>query len=120
MFNCLCFRVSKNVASKINYPVLRSTLAKIRSKTLPPIPDDFKHFETGVQGTKFADFYDATLLDNDETITVFTDKALLNKFKKKKRGLYHMDGTFKVRPPKPTSRQLFTIMGVYKNHVSEK
>lgn len=116
----MCFREPPNIAAAINYPQMLSAMKRAKRKNTPPIPDNYEEYEQMLQGryedfdgTKF--YYKRVGEANTESI-VFIVEPLENLIKETKE--IHLDGTFKVVPNAPASRQLFTILFMKSDHVS--
>lgn len=120
-FCTIVFRVLPEVAATITLAHLTSSMKRARSKGTPRIPDSYTTYETLLTG-RFRDpegtdySFERVGGDSDESVCFFIDplKEVLETAAE-----IHVDGTFKIVPSIPKSRQLFTVLAVKNDHVSK-
>lgn len=98
-----------------------SSMKRARKKIMPPIPHSYQQYEELLEGhfedpdgTKY--FYKRIGEEETESVVFIVEPIghLLNEARE-----IHLDGTFKVVPNVPSSRQLFTILAMKNEHVSK-
>lgn len=107
---------------------MKCSIDRARRKTTTIIPDTLAEFaemlkqQRNVLYTKSVtgdDFFFGSVTDEEgATSVIFGSHLLMTQLPTVEE--LHLDGTFKVRPTRPLSRQLLTVMSIHFNKVSKK
>lgn len=115
------------MAGRIGFPELKSAIDRARKKSTDRIPGSLAQYAEMLQNPNTAlytntvsgdPFYLGLVTDDEGSSSVIFGSELLVQQMNTVEEL-HFDGTFKVRPSVPNSRQLLTVMSIHLNQVSE-
>lgn len=118
-------RAPVEVAASLSYQTVYHSFRYARSTTVPPIPQTIEEYGEALEAyrKRFGNidgvqrFYEATVNGEDGgKSVVFVCNPLADMLSTSPE--LHMDATFQTRPSHPKSYQLFSIMAMENDHVS--
>lgn len=116
-------RVHLDVSKELSYRGFKATMYRSRRATLNAIPRTLIEFGNMMAQSPMRltisgeSFFRATITDPvGGTSLVFSSPKFVSVLSQARE--LHLDGTFKVRPNMPPSRQMLTVMAMHFNHVS--
>ncbi|RZF36448.1 hypothetical protein LSTR_LSTR009544 [Laodelphax striatellus] len=121
IFDEECAKVSIDISGQLSFPSFRSSMYRAKREALPAIPHTLQEYSEmllnspmgkTISGTAF--FIGSVNDPIGGTTIIFGSDNLIDLLPHVQE--LHIDGTFKVRPNVPPSRQLLTVMSIHFSH----